>query len=397
MSLVEVVISSDFTGEDRADVLIHSDHLIGLGHYVRVRKLVQTALKQGLRVVWLVGGEIPPALSPPDGALVVSLPTLYQNGRLLEDAVELRGRRAKRGATLQWYLGNFRPRIFLIETFPFGRFSLSLELINSLRFAKNMVPRPIVISSVRDFPTLAQDEDGRAEQILDIRALLVEFFDGVTWHADPHLINSETPLEQFVSPVPVWATGYVDAGTERRVEQPVRRTGLVAYAGSGALGNRLLCTVIEAARRGLLQGRKVSVVAGPRMASSELTRMLHRSKGVSSVVMYDVLADIRRLLFLAEIAICQAGYNTFLDILATEIPAVMVPVMESGDQPRRARILEQKSLIVSLDEEALSPELLGAAVERAITGKRPSLRVNCRGAQTTVELFQRWISLGAGD
>ncbi len=112
-----------------------------------------------------------------------------------------------------------RPRVVMIELFPFGRKKFADELLPLLELAHADRARPLVVCSVRDILVGRSDQpehDERASRLAN------RWFDAVLVHADPRFARLEesfrprTPLE-----IPVRYTGFVVAGRDRRA--PTRR------------------------------------------------------------------------------------------------------------------------------------------------------------------------------
>jgi predicted glycosyltransferase len=384
------------TGPPRCDVLVHSDHHIGLGHYYRAHALVEAAHARGMRVAWALGGSPPGSRPPPPEVEVLQLPTLVEGGRPACDAGEYSRRREVRAEALAAHVMRLRPRLFVVETFPFGRFSLAPELIPALGAVRGTCPRSLILCSLRDLPAFPADPGKRSERLLDCDALLEEFFDGILLHSDSRLVDRAQALGEYVPSIPLWFTGYVDGRPAPEWSRDGARRRLVVYAGSGAVGEELLSTALQARRQGYLGDRWISLVAGPRMPRDALSRLKERASYASLVEVIGEVSDIRPLLARAEAAVCQAGYNSCLDVLATGVPAVMVPVEASGDQVTRAALLERAGAVVCVPESDLSPSRLAEAVRAAIDRPHPRLRNDRDGAQRTAALWARWAAKGGG-
>jgi predicted glycosyltransferase len=85
----------------------------------------------------------------------------------------------------------------------------------------------------------------------------------------------------------------------------------------------------------------------------------------------------------AELSISQAGYNTVMDLLVSQVPAVLVPYIGSGEteQTSRARQLADVGRVSIADEAGLCAQSLSQAAQRALTTglqdvSSPELRLN---------------------
>jgi predicted glycosyltransferase len=99
------------------------------------------------------------------------------------------------------------------------------------------------------------------------------------------------------------------------------------------------------------------------------------------------------LLANCEISVSQAGYNTLLEIVQARARAVAVPFAggQETEQTLRARCFAERGLLELVEERALSPGTLAAAVDRAARKARPEARaIDLNGAHCSAALVARW-------
>src|SRR3569833_4774685 len=155
-------------------VLIHVQHLLGIGHLQRA-VAVATALRAlGARVVRASGGTPVPQLeerAAARGVEIVRLPEarsadvhfsaiLDADGRPIDEAWK-----ARRRDMLLHLLAETAPDAVVTEMYPFGRRPFRFELTPLLEAARTMARRPVIASSVRDV-LIANSKPGRAEDII---------------------------------------------------------------------------------------------------------------------------------------------------------------------------------------------------------------------------------------
>src|SRR5215213_9502605 len=170
-----------------------------MGHLVRSLALA-ASLAERFRVVLLNGGKLPPRLVVPRGVEVVNLPPLGLDpeGRLVsrdgrrtaERALELR-----RGLIMDAYRA-LRPRVVLVELFPFGRKKFADELLPLLEEARaESARRPLVVCSLRDILVGKRSE----QQKHDARAVETanRYFDAVLVHSDPTFARLEESVGSY--------------------------------------------------------------------------------------------------------------------------------------------------------------------------------------------------------
>jgi predicted glycosyltransferase len=100
--------------------------------------------------------------------------------------------------------------------------------------------------------------------------------------------------------------------------------------------------------------------------------------------------DFAGLCARAHVSISQAGYNTVVDLLAARTRAVLVPFAAANEteQTLRAAALERLGLARVVDETALTPAALAAAVDRAAADPRPAPGFRLDGAETAARLIE---------
>ena len=153
-------------------------------------------------------------------------------------------------------------------------------------------------------------------------------------HCDPRFARLEetfkpsTPLR-----VPVQYTGFV---TRNHTAPATRGEHIVVSAGGGRVGAPLLEAAMQAGK-----GRPMRAIAGPLMPDDDYERLQHTKP--ANVELVRSVPDLAHELRTARASISQCGYNTALDLLRTQVPALVVPYAtpEEDEQTRRARRLQQ--------------------------------------------------------
>jgi predicted glycosyltransferase len=93
--------------------------------------------------------------------------------------------------------------------------------------------------------------------------------------------------------------------------------------------------------------------------------------------------------------VSQAGYNTVVETLQALARAVLVPFAggAQSEQTERARLLAGRGLVQMVEEGALSPATLAAAIDRAAAAPRPAPgSVDLDGARRSAELVGEWLA-----
>lgn len=350
-------------------VFFYVQHLLGIGHLRRAAILAR-ALAADRFDVLLVSGGAPIELAL-GGARLHQLPPVRARDESLRELVRLDGTplderfRAARAAELLGLLRAEAPAIVITEQFPFGRTQLRFELLPLLEVARSLIPRPLIVSSVRDLVRRSVSAKRVAETIETFAA-----FDLLLIHGDPQLVGFAESFAGWdhVKSRAVY-TGYVTDAGLAPAKSDEGKGEVIVSVGGGAVGAPLL----EAARA----AKSLSVVAGRRWRFLE-----NAARG-----------DFITLLRNSTLSISQAGYNTVVETLCCADRAVLVPFgsERETEQTDRARLLADRGMVAMVPYDSLTPQSLAAAIDRAMDG--PSIRsfppCDARGAAATVALLRQ--------
>ncbi len=376
------------------DVLIHVQHLLGIGHLQRAATLARALDAAGLRVT-LASGGLPLTDLDAGGAEVVQLPPLRSRDESFTELVDETGRpvdeawkAARRDRLLALYRAR-RPKVLLIELFPFGRRQLRFELLPLIEAARADSPRPWIVSSLRDILNRPSSA-GKSAWILGAAR---ELLDLVLVHGDPEIIALE---ESFPAAAEIAGklryTGYVTANGPARAAGGAAGEVLVS-TGGGAVAAPLIEAALEARPLTSLAGSPWRVLAGHNLAEAEFRRFV--AAAPDGVHVERARPDFRRLLAGSRLSISQAGYNTVMEVLSAGLPAVVVPFAAGGEteQTERARRFEAHGLLTWVEAGALSGASLAAAVGRALACPPPDrAALRSDGAARTAELVSRLVT-----
>jgi predicted glycosyltransferase len=375
----------------RPPLLFYCQHSVGLGHLVRSLALAG-GLAERFEVVFLSGGPLPSGLAVPPGVELVALPPL---GHGADYALVSRDARwtveqamRERTEQIQATFDALAPSVVLVELFPFGRKKFAFELLPLLERARSAPHRPLVVCSLRDILVGSRRDQRRHDQ--RAAELANRYLDAVLVHADPRFARLEesfrpsTPLR-----VPVHYTGFVRDGGGRTGPPPRRQQRMLVSAGGGLVGEPLLRAAVEA-QPALLdaEGVTTTVVAGPFLPEPAwrwLSRTARRTAGLEA---HRYLPDLVGEMAASSVSVSQCGYNTAMDILASGIPAVVVPFAEGreDEQLTRARRLERLGVLRVLEAGELDgPSLLGAA-RQMLRHRPPGLDLDLGGRANTARL-----------
>ena len=375
-------------------VLIHVQHLMGIGHQRRMAAIARALMDCGVDVTYVSGG-LPVSNLDISGAGFVQLPPAQVRGGDYSVLVDEYGspldehwRAARREQLLSVFIA-CQPDCLLIETFPFGRKLLEFELLPLLTLVKGLVAPPLVVCSLRDIIE-RRENLARYERM---SACALASFDRVLVHSDPHVVSlgDSFPDIRRIEHLVVH-TGFVSASPALPGERAAGRDIVVSVSG-GAVGQRLLDTAIAAAARDLVPGCRWHLLVGDGLPEEAFAAL--RSAAGANTLVERHRSDFRSLLRDARAAVTQAGYNTLLDIVQADVPAVLVPYAQGGEmeQTTRARLFAEILPIKVLAEDALSSDNLAGSLVTVMN--RPTdgdVALRLDGATSSAHNIVHWLA-----
>jgi predicted glycosyltransferase len=381
-------------------IVWYCQYVWGMGHLFRSLELARALA--GHRVVLVAGGQ-EVALDLPGHVELVRLPALFMDERFTTLIPGVAGRsveavQRERRQALAAIFERARPEIFIVELYPFGRTAFGFELEPLLAAIRgNAYGRVRTVCSLRD--VLVEKRDPRAYEARVVDALN-RWFDLLLIHSDERLL----PLDDTFSRlgdirVPKVYTGFVaprpdpDKGRKLRRDLDLApgQKLVVASSGGGRAGYRLLKPVLTACRR--MQGRRglrLALFTGPFMAEAEFDDL--QAEAGDGLVVQRFTPRFLDYLSAADLSISLAGYNTCMNLLATGVPALVLPYARQREQPLRVERLKPYLPLTVLSEEDLAPERLAPAIESGLQLK-PRLGpppVNLDGAARTARCLENW-------
>lgn len=368
-------------------VMFYVQHLLGIGHLARASRIAAAMVEAGFAVTLVTGGA-PVKGFPGEGIAHVQLPAVLSatgfSGLVDSDGVAVDAAfEQNRTALLLETFESIQPDVVIIEAFPFGRRQVRFELLPLLSAIKTSVHRQLVFSSVRDI-LQENRKPGRDQETVD---LVLEHFDGVLVHGDPHFVRLEEtfPRAEAIADK-IFYTGLVAAPEPVPAQD---QFDIVVSAGGGAVGAALIEAAMSAQQ--ILGGDdRWCLITGPNLPQADYDRFADAAP--PSVTLYRFRPDFPALLPRAKLSISQAGYNTVCDLLRAKCPALLVPFAAGGEteQSVRAEKLQTLGLAEVILEEGLNGAAMAQAVTRAKALQFPKqLSVSLNGAVETARLIRQ--------
>ena len=376
----------------RPTLLFYCQHAMGMGHLVRSLALADV-LSQSFRVVLLNGGELPPDLWLPQTIEIVNLPPLrLADGQLIscDDRYSLV---QAQNARLDQILNSFRqlrPEVLLIELYPFGRKKFEFELLPLLEAAKTHSRfAPLIACSLRDILVSGRSDQQKHEQ--RIVSTANRWFDAILVHSDPSFARLEDSFDTRTRLSPsVHHTGFVVGKTQKLPRDRSRNGPIVVSAGGGHYGFQLLSSAIEAhALLSETESLTLKVVAGPFLPEDQLKDLCIAADGRRGVTLVRSVPDLYSELSHARASISQCGYNTAMEILQAQVPALVVPFADGGEdeQLKRARRLESLGALRVLEQKEMTPKRMADEMRRLIDFQPQMVHLDFDGARRSTEIL----------
>jgi predicted glycosyltransferase len=383
-------------------VFIYVQHLLGIGHLKRAATLAQALAAEGLEVTLASGGAPVPGFASDmkaSGVRLVQLPPASAADLTFKMLLDAEGReidaqwKRRRGEALLAAWRAADPHALVIELFPFGRRQMRFELLPLLEAAAESARRPVIACSVRDVLGGRQSAERQRETV----KLIERYFDWILVHGDPAVISFDRtfPLAAGLQRK-IRYTGYVVDGSSRVGNaNAAGKDEVIVSAGGGAVGAGLLETAIRSRPLSALRDRSWRVLAGSNLGEGSFSALtgLASETGEGQVVVERARRDFTTLLANCEMSISQAGYNTLMEIVQARARAVVVPFAggHETEQTLRARCFAERGLLELVEEGALAPQTLAAAIDRALRKPRPLPdAIDLAGAGCSATLIAQW-------
>ena len=341
-------------------VALYSHDAQGLGHLRRNLAIAGALAEPPLSpdVLLITGTPYSRAFDLPAGADCLTLPALHKgaagtdSGRLSPEVlVEVRAQ-AIAGA-----LQAFDPDLLIVDKLPRGAFD---ELQPALNRRRHSGGRTVLgLRDVLDTPSTAiwEWQQTRATEAV------AEYYDAVWVYGDPRVFD---PVAEYSLPPAVAAkvhyTGYLAPAVPRPVGPAAPL--VLCLVGGGQDGYALARVFLEA---DLPPDAMGLVVTDPHMPVTQREHLerISRERGQSQVRRF--VSGTLDLLAQAHAVVSMGGYTTVCEILASRVPAFIVPrVMPSQEQLIRARHLQALGAVDAAAPEHVTAPLLTEWIQRAL-------------------------------
>jgi predicted glycosyltransferase len=351
---------------------------------VRSAKLIE-ALAKKFAVTFVSGNTVPDCVELPRNVRIETLPVVGLSSMGVASRTENpEARLAERAHLLAAIAQQAAPEVVITELFPFGRHKLMGELLALIR----ETPQAAHVSSVRDvLVSHRQDQLEFDRRSVD---LLNAHFDALLLHVDAHFKDmAPLPLADEIR-VPIYSTGFV---AQKLPSLHPKKNEILVSAGGGLFGGDIYRSAVAAQRQLKPLGLPMRIVTGPFFPEGELQDLRVRAQDVATLTIERSVPGLGEQIANASFAIAQCGYNTAMELLGSNTPALVVPFERNGENEQilRARRMEQLGRIKVLRESQLTDESMTVALRDLMRFRPASVRANLDGAERSVDILENLI------
>jgi predicted glycosyltransferase len=379
-------------------VAFYSHDTLGLGHIRRNLLIAQTVAHAPLgATIFMLAGAREAALFPmPPRVDCTTLPSIQKDDdgtyRARRLCLTLRQIVSLRAHIIQGALEAFRPDVLIVDTEPRGAFRELEPALSWLRM-QGRTHCVLGLRDIRDHAIAVRREWRKASNDAAVR----DYYDEVWIYGDPRVFDvvREYRLSREVA-AKLRYTGYLDQ--RARLE----------FVGPGDDGPRLLATLppgrmvlctVGGGQDGIGLARAFIatefphdafgvVLAGPQMPAEMLEELRRQAAGTARVRVLRFVPEPAPLLDRADRLITMGGYNSTLEAVSFEKPALVVPrVRPRQEQWIRAERFSALGLLDVLHPDELLPQRLSAWLSLERPRPRSCEVVDLGGLPRVVQLL----------
>jgi predicted glycosyltransferase len=312
-------------------IFLYVQHLLGIGHLKRASLLAETLSSKGYQVLLVTGG-LPNQNLLQNLPNICQLPPLYtkdENFELLTSA----GNKAdspymnQRRKILLDAFDNFKPDLLITEHFPFGRYMLKGELTPLLEKAKNNNIK--ILASVRDILVTLPPS-----KILKIKEILNDYYDAVLIHGDQKCAIYWTDYTNLKPQL--FFTGYIHQKTDQTfvydnlwTQRPV-----LAFQGGRNTDYNCLDLLREAKPKTIFKDNPWIIIG---TQNNDYLK--------EGIIIQKSIPHLSNKLNQCAFIISEAGYNSFLEIILSEIPSLFIPFYTQKEDEQLKRLQLYKEIL----------------------------------------------------
>lgn len=359
-------------------IALYGHDTFGLGHLRRNLTLAHQLAKDlpNAHFLGLTGSPQAHAFPLPPRFDFVKLPSVTKAGdgayraRSLDMSLaEVAGFRSR---LIGEALSSFRPDVVIVDHAPAGMAGELRVPLDRLRTAHPEVSLVLGMRDVIDDPARVR-ADWEREGLLD---WMDRSYDRVLVYGAPGV--GPSPEEYGLSPrlngrvrfthYVLWAQPGAEPA-ELRVRYGVEEGErlVLATIGGGGDGDRVIGALFDAWAAARPPDAVLLAVTGPLMSYQLAADLQERARALPRVRLIEFEPDLPALVRAADVVVSMAGYNSMTEILAANVPAVVVPrVVPRLEQWIRACAMSERGLCRVVHPDEATGERLALEIEAAL-------------------------------
>ena len=265
---------------------------------------------------------------------------------------------------------NYAPDIFLVDHMPHGAMGELLPALEAIKHSRIHTQVILGLRDILDGPEVTIKRwqvEGAYDAIERYYARILVFgMQEVYDVVDKYQIPENQAKKVFYCGYVTNLATSVKAPALRAkylANEPPDTPLIVVMAGGGADAYPMMSTLFDALPKVLEHQRCVlAVVTGPFMPVELIAELSHRSENFPVFLMESVNDSLSQIAA-ADLVISMAGYNTTVEILRMNKPAILIPrAGPSAEQRTRARLFAEKRWVDMMDPDEVTPENLAGRI-----------------------------------
>jgi predicted glycosyltransferase len=167
---------------------------------------------------------------------------------------------------------------------------------------------------------------------------------------------------------------------------------VLVSAGGGIVGDALFRAAVDAHVRLRLPMR---IVAGPFLPEPQWQALQALAAPHPGIALVRHVGDLAAEMRAARASVSQCGYNTALDIVAAEVPALVVPydTVTENEQRHRAQRLAALGAVLCLEAEPLDGATLAQGIEHLLHFCPKPAAIATDGAPRSAQWLHDFVSV----
>lgn len=376
-----------FTSKPQQRIMMYSQDGFGLGHMRRTTSIARQlmAMNPDACILTLADSRLGQFFEPGEHQDYIKLPSIVKDGpgrwRGVSLPLPFADIHTMRKEIIRSAVTSFRPHVLLVDHMPHGAMG---ELLPALEELRRLGSDTQVVLGLRDILDAPETVRQRWE-VEGAYEAIERYYDTVLVYGqqDVYDLAEQYGLGPSIARR-VRYTGYVctpdlprypgRARAKYLANAPADTKLLVAMAGGGADAYPMMRALIEALPAiQREQPAALAVVTGPFMPREQRRDLEARARATPGASVSMTVSDTLSYIAAADLVFAMCGYNTTMEILRSQTPAVLIPRSgPSAEQRTRARLFAERGWVGLVEPEELSDATIVAATLKALAGGVPA-------------------------